>query len=203
MSTILRKRALVLSYITLGYNIIEGIIAILSGLAAGSSALIGFGADSFVESLSGSVMIWRFSKHGNLSHEEEEKLEKKAIQLVSYAFFILAAYVLYESIKKLYLQETPEKSFIGIILAAVSLIVMPVLFYLKYQTGKSVKSKSLVADSKQTLACILLSAALLVGLGLNYLFGFWYADPLAGIVIAGFLLKEGYTTYKEQELCEC
>lgn len=198
-----KKRALQLSYFTVGYNILEGIVSIGSGLAAGSSALIGFGTDSFVESLSGSVMIWRFRKHGNITHEEEERVEKRAIQLISYAFFILGAYVLYESAKKLYLQEPPEKSMIGIVIAIISIIVMPALFYLKYKTGKSIKSRSLVADSKQTLGCIMLSFALLIGLGLNYLFGFWQADPLAGLIIAGFLLKEGYQTHKEKELCEC
>ncbi len=198
-----KKRALMLSYFTVGYNIIEGVVSIVTGLATGSSALIGFGTDSFVESLSGGVMIWRFRKHGEMSHEEEERIEKRAIQLVSYAFFVLGAYVLYESAKTLYLQEPPEKSVIGIIIAVASIIVMPALFYLKYKAGKSIKSRSLVADSKQTLACVMLSFALLIGLGVNYLFGFWQADPLAGLVIGGFLIREGYKTYKEKELCEC
>lgn len=199
----LHKRALNLSYFTVGYNALEGAISTATGIVTGSSALIGFGTDSFVESLSGSVMIWRFRKHGNMTQEEEERIEKRAIQLVTYAFFILGIYVLYESAKKLYLQEPSEKSLIGIIIAIASIIVMPALFYFKYQTGKSIKSKSLVADSKQTLGCIMLSFALLIGLGLNYFLGVWWADPLAGVVIAGFLLKEGYHTLREQELCEC
>ena len=198
-----KKRALQLSYFTVGYNVLEGIVSILSGLAAGSSALIGFGTDSFVESLSGSVMIWRFRKHGGMTHEEEERIERKAIQFVAYSLFVLGAYVFYESAKKLYLQDPPEKSLIGIIIAIVSIIVMPALFYLKYQTGKSMKSRSLVADSKQTLACVMLSFALLIGLGVNYLFGFWQADPIVGIIIAGFLIREGYKAHKEKELCEC
>jgi cation diffusion facilitator family transporter len=200
MST--NKKALQLSYFTVGYNLIEGVVSIASGLIAGSSALIGFGTDSFVESLSGSVMIWRFRKGNDLSHEESEKVEQKAVTLVSYTFFILGAYVLYESGKSFYLQEPPEKSLIGIIIAVASLIVMPILTYMKFKTGKELKSRSLVADSKQTLACVILSVVLLIGLGLNYFFGLWGADPLAGIVIAGFLFKEGYHTYKEKELCE-
>lgn len=121
--------------------------------------------------------------------------------MVAYTFFILGAYVLYESIKKLILQEIPEKSLLGIIIAIVSMIVMPILFYMKYETGKTISSRSLMADSKQTLACMFLSVALLIGLGLNYLFGIWQADPIAGLVIVIFLIKEGYETWKEKEVC--
>jgi cation diffusion facilitator family transporter len=203
MNSSLHKRALFLSYFTVGYNILEGVISILVGLLAGSIALVGFGSDSFVESLSGGVMIWRFRKHGKISEEEEERIEKKATRFVAITFFILGAYVFYESIKKLYLQEKPEPSIIGIFIAIASIIVMPVLFYLKYRTGKELKSKSLVADSKQTLACLFMSVSLLIGLCLNYLYGFWQADPFVGLLIMIFLIKEGYTTFKEGELCNC
>ena len=203
MDSRLHKRALSLSYFTVGYNISEGIVSILAGLLAGSIALVGFGLDSFVESLSGSVMIWRLRKHGKISEEEEEKVEKKAVRFVAYTFFILGAYVFYESIEKLYVHEIPDPSLLGIIIAIVSIIVMPILFYMKYQTGKSIRSISLVADSKETLACVFLSGALLVGLGLNYLYGLWQADPIVGLVIVTYLVKEGYTTLKEGELCSC
>jgi cation diffusion facilitator family transporter len=199
----LHKKALSLSYFTVGYNISEGVVSILAGLLAGSIALVGFGLDSFVESLSGGVMIWRLRKHGKISEEEEEKVEKRAVRFVAYTFFILGAYVFYESIEKLYGHEIPDPSLLGIIIAVVSIIVMPILFYVKYQTGKSMGSKSLVADSKETLACVFLSGALLVGLGLNYLYGFWQADPIVGLVIVIYLVKEGYTTLKEGELCSC
>jgi cation diffusion facilitator family transporter len=199
----LHKKALSLSYFTVGYNILEGIVSIFAGLLAGSIALIGFGLDSFVESSSGSVMIWRFRKHGKISEEEEEKVEKKAIRFIAYTFLILGAYVLYESVKKLYFHEIPDPSLLGIIIAIVSIIVMPVLFYMKYQTGKSINSRSLVADSKQTLTCVFLSVALLIGLGLNYLYGLWQADPIVGLVIVIFLIKEGYSTLKEEKLCSC
>jgi divalent metal cation (Fe/Co/Zn/Cd) transporter len=188
----LHKKALWLSYFTVGYNILEGILSILAGSLAGSIALIGFGLDSFVESMSGSVMIWRFRKFGKLSEEEEEKIEKKATRLIGYSFFILGIYVLYESGKKLFLQEIPNPSLFGIIIAIASLIVMPILFYLKYQTGKAIGSRSLIADSKETLACVFLSVALLTGLLLNYLYGLWQADPIVGLVIVIFLIKEGY-----------
>jgi cation diffusion facilitator family transporter len=197
MSTNLHKRALALSYFTVGYNIAEGIASIAAGFWAGSIALVGFGLDSFIESMSGSIMIWRFRKHGKLSAEEEEKIEKKAVKLVAITFFILGGYVLFESVKKLLLREIPDPSIIGIIIAIISIIVMPILFYLKYKTGKQIKSRSLIADSKETLACMLLSAALLVGLGLNYLYGFWRADPIVGLIIVVYLIKEGYSTLKE------
>ncbi len=193
----LHKKALSLSYFTVGYNISEGIVSVFAGLLAGSIALVGFGLDSFVESLSGMVMVWRFRKHGKISKEEEEKVEAIATRLVGYSFFVLAAYLFYESLKKLYLGEIPEPSILGIIIAVVSLVVMPVLFYVKYQTARSINSKSLTADAKETLACIFLSVALLLGLGLNYSYGFWQADPIVGFVIVVFLIREGYAVMKE------
>ena len=202
MDSRLHEKALALSYFTVGYNVLEGLVSIFAGILAGSIALVGFGLDSFVESLSGSVMIWRLRKYGKIS-EEEEEVERKAIRFVAYTFFILGAYVLYESIRKLYFREIPDPSLLGIIIAIISTIVMPILFYMKYQIGKSIHSKSLVADSKETLACVFLSVALLIGLGLNYAYGFWQADPLVGLVIVVYLVKEGYNTFKEEELCSC
>lgn len=187
----LHKKALYLSIFTVAYNFLEGIVSIAAGAAAGSIALIGFGLDSFVESLSGGIMIWRFRGSGELSKEEEERREARALKLVGYTFFVLGAYVAYECLKKLILREPSEPSLIGIIIAVVSLIVMPVVFYMKYKLGKSVGSRGLVADSKQTLACSYLSLSLLAGLGLNYLYGIWWADPAAGLVIVAFLFKEG------------
>ena len=191
------KRALYLSLFTVVYNLLEGVISIVAGALSGSIALTGFGLDSFVESLSGGIMIWRFRGLGNLSHEDEERMEAKAAKLVAYTFFILGVYVLYESFKKLILQEIPEPSIFGIIIAVVSLMVMPVLFFMKYRIGKSIDSRSLVADSKQTLACCFMSIALLLGLGLNYIYGIWWADPVAGLIIVVFLMREGYEILKE------
>jgi divalent metal cation (Fe/Co/Zn/Cd) transporter len=203
MESNLHKKALILSYITVGYNIAECLISIFAGVMAGSIALIGFGLDSLVESLSGSVMIWRFRRHGKISEEEEEELEKRAARMISVTFFILGAYVLYESAKKLIVHEIPHPSLLGIVIALVSMITMPILFYLKYRIGKKIGSRSLVADSKQTLACMFLSIALLIGLGLNYLFGIWQADPIVALLIVVFLFKEGYETWKEEEICSC
>ena len=196
----LSRKALLLSYFTVGYNVLEGVVSIIAGAFAGSIALIGFGLDSFMESLSGGVLIWRFRKHGKLSEEEEKGVEKKATKLVGYTFFILAIYVLYESINKLVSKEIPDTSLFGIIIAILSLIVMPILFYQKYQTGKALGSRSLVADSKETLACMFMSVALLIGLGANYVFGFWQADPIAGLIIVIFLGWEGYKTLTEEDV---
>ena len=195
------RYALHLSYFTVAYNFIEGIVSILAGLLSGSIALIGFGLDSFIESLSGSVMIWRFYESRHFSDEEHERREKIAIKLVSYSFFVFGAYVLYESLKKLYLLEAPEPSIFGIIIALVSIIIMPILYYQKQKVGKNIASNSLLADSKQTLACVFLSVALLLGLLLYYLYGIWCADPIVGLFIVIFLFKEGYNTYKEETLC--
>jgi divalent metal cation (Fe/Co/Zn/Cd) transporter len=201
--TNLRRRALHLAYFTIAYNVVECVLALLAGAWAGSIALVGFGLDSLVESLSGGVMIYRFARHATLSPAEEERRERRAVKIVGYTFFILAAYVLYESLEKLIFQEPPAPSLLGILIALASMIIMPALFYLKYQTGKSLGSASLMADSKQTLACAMLSVALLVGLGLNYWFGIWQADPGIGLVIAALLIREGYHALKDKKLCSC
>ncbi|HML95576.1 MAG TPA: cation transporter [Thermodesulfobacteriota bacterium] len=198
----LHKKALYLSVFTVAYNFLEGIVSIAAGAAAGSMALVGFGLDSFVESLSGGVMIWRFGGRGALSEEEEERREARAVRLVGYTFFVLGAYVAYECLKKLILREPPEPSLVGIVIAVISLVVMPALFYVKYRLGKSVGSRGLVADSRQTLACCYLSLSLLAGLGLNYLYGIWWADPAAGLVIVAFLFREGLEAVRgEYEGC--
>ena len=199
----LRRKALYLAYFTIAYNVVECALALVAGARAGSIALVGFGLDSLVESLSGGVMIYRFARHATLSPAEEERLERRAVKIVGYTFFILAAYVLYESLEKLIFQEPPAPSLLGLCIALASIIVMPGLFVLKYRTGKSLGSASLMADSKQTLACAMLSVALLIGLGLNYWFGIWQADPGIGLVIAALLFREGYQALKTEKLCSC
>ncbi|NLW93040.1 MAG: cation transporter [Chlamydiae bacterium] len=187
----LRRKALLLSYLTVGYNLLEGIVSVLAGAAAGSVALVGFGLDSAVESLSGCVMIWRLRRAAAGGGEEEERVERKALRLIGATFFILAAYVLYESGASLLSGEAAGRTVLGVIIAAVSLVTMPALFWAKRRLGVKMGMGSLVADSKETLACAFLSAALLAGLGLNYLWGLWWADPAAGLVIAAFLVREG------------
>ena len=193
----LYRKGLWLEYFTIAYNILEAAASIIFGAMAGSIALIGFGLDSIVESLSGGVLIWRLRQHGKISAEAEERLEKRATRFVAITFFILGAYILFESVKKLVLTEIPEPSLAGIVIAAVSIVVMPLLMWQKYKTGKAIGSRALVADSKETLACAFLSVALLLGLGANYLFGFWQADPIVGLLIVAFLFREGVEGWKE------
>ena len=193
-----KKRALLLSYITVIYNMVEGILSIFAGYLAGSSALIGFALDSFVESLSGIIMIWRFSGNKNgIDNEKEEKMEERAELFVGITFFILGSYVLYEAIEKLIHKSPVEPSLLGIIIAVASIIFMPILFFLKYKTGKIIGSKALIADSKETLACTFLSFVLLFGLLMNSLFSISQADSIAAIIIVIYLFKEGYSTIRE------
>lgn len=195
------KLGLILSYITVGYNVVEGIVSVIVGSLTGSVALVGFGLDSFIESLSGSVMIWRLGKHGKMTEEEEEAVEAKAATLVGITFFILAAYIGYEAVMKFISREAPEASLIGIVIAALSLLVMPTLTYMKYKTGKAINSPSLVADSKQTLVCVLMSVTLLITVTVNYFFPLWWLDPAAGLVFVIILAREGYMAIKYKDLC--
>jgi len=193
----LYRKGLVLEYITVGYNVLEAVVSICFGAVAGSIALVGFGLDSIVESLSGLILIWRLRQHGKISKEKEEKIEKRASRFVAITFFILGIYVFGESVRRLAEIEAPAPSLPGILIAVISLVVMPVLTVQKYQTGRQINSRALVADSKETLACAFLSLALLIGLGANYLFGFWQADPIVGLIIVIFLFREGWKTWEE------
>ena len=197
--TRLVKRGLYLEYINVTYNILEAVAAIVFGSISNSIALMGFGLDSVVESLSGLVLIWRLRQHGKISPELEEKIEHRATRFVAVTFFILGAYIAYESIDKLIFSEIPEPSVPGMVIAIVSLIAMPFMAWLKYKTGKQINSRALVADSKETIACAFLSVALLLGLGLNYLVGFWQADPIVGILIVIFLFREGWELWNEED----
>jgi cation diffusion facilitator family transporter len=191
------KKALLSEYFTVVWNVIEGIVAIAAGVVAGSIALVGFGLDSYIEVASGLVLIWRLRKHGFRDEDEEEAAERKAILFVGATFFLLAVYVIYESGKKLYFQEQPEESLVGIILAIVSLIVMPFLALYKKKIATEIQSRALRADALETLACSYLSLTLLLGLGANALFGWWWADPVAALAMVYFLVKEGTEAIRE------
>ncbi len=195
----LYKKGLNLEYFTVAYNIVEAGLSILFGSLANSIALVGFGLDSIVESLSGIILIWRLRQHGKIPEEEEERIERRSQKFVALTFFILGLYILFQSVKKLVFEESPDPSLPGIIIAVVSLIVMPVLSVQKHKTGKQIQSEALIADSKETLACSFLSLALLLGLGLNYLFGLWQADAIAGLIIVLFLMREGLEIWKESK----
>jgi divalent metal cation (Fe/Co/Zn/Cd) transporter len=188
------RRGLLLEYLTVGWNVIEGLVAIGAGIASGSIALIAFGADSVVETISGVVLIWRLraEERGGLDEAEVERVEGRAERLVGVSFLILAVYVAFEAARTLLTAEAPDASPIGIILTAVSIAVMLWLAREKLLTGRALGSRALIADSKQTRACWYLSAVTLAGLGLNALLGWWWADPVAALAIAVLLVREGW-----------
>jgi divalent metal cation (Fe/Co/Zn/Cd) transporter len=185
------KRALGLEYFTVGYNVLEAVASIVAGGFANSIALVGFGLDSVVESLSGLILIWRLRVHGSIPAGEEERIEKRATRFVGGSFLALAAYVLFESVKKIITGETSDPSLPGIIIAVLSLVIMPVLGYKKFRLGKELGLASLVADSKETFVCATLSVALFAGLTARYFLDFPLADPIVGLVIVAYLVKEG------------
>ena len=201
MSSDPERRALRLSYFTVAYNVVEGLASVAAGGVAGSAALVGFGLDSFVESLSGGIMVWRFRTRR--PHADAERAEHRAVRLVGYTFFVLGAYVLLDAARKLWLGEHPEGSAVGIAITLVSLVVMPLLYVAKRRTARRIGSRSLAADSKQTLACMGMSAGVLLGLVLNRAFGLWQADPVVGIMIALLLFREGREALREGTLCCC
>jgi len=194
------QRAIRLEYFTVFYNLLEGMVSLVLGGLASSVALIGFGLDSFVESFSGLVVLWRFRGEAR-GLIDGTRLESRAILYVGWSFFLLSGYILFESTQKLWLQLKPDPSPLGILLAVVSLIVMPVLARRKYRVGKVLRSQSMVGDSKQTLACSFLSLALLLGLTVNARLGWWWADPLAALLMVPWLIKEGKEALKGESCC--
>jgi divalent metal cation (Fe/Co/Zn/Cd) transporter len=183
------RQARRLEYFTVGWNVIEGLVAVVVGLVAGSVSLVGFGIDSFIEVTSGSVLLWRMSVDAN--GQDRDRNEKRALKAVGICFLALAAYIAYESVTDLWLNRSPEQSIPGIILACVSLVVMPLLSRAKRRVGQSLGSAAMYADAKQTEFCTYLSAILLVGLLLNALLGLWWADAAAGLVMVPIIAKEG------------
>jgi divalent metal cation (Fe/Co/Zn/Cd) transporter len=177
------------------YNLVECVIAVAAGLAAGSVALVGFGLDSLVEVSSGLIILWQFG------HHLPESRERTAQRLMALSFFALAAYVTVESARALIGGADPDPSPVGIALAITSLIVMPFLSFAQRRTGRALGSAAVVADSTQTLLCTYLSAVLLAGLVLNATLGWGWADPLAALVIAGVAVKEGREAWRGEGCC--
>jgi divalent metal cation (Fe/Co/Zn/Cd) transporter len=191
----LGRRAQLLAGVSVTYNVIEAIIAVSAGIAAGSVALIGFGLDSVVEVSSGLVILWQFR------HRLPESREQQALRLMAFSFFALAAYVTFESVRALFFGGEPEASPVGIVLAIASLIIMPFLSWAQRRTGRALGSNAVVADSTQTLLCTYLSAVLLVGLVLNATLGWGWADPIAGLIIAAVAVREGVEAWKGEGCC--
>jgi divalent metal cation (Fe/Co/Zn/Cd) transporter len=188
------RRGRRLEYLTIGWNSLEAVIAVGAGLFAGSVALVGFGFDSVIEVSSGAILLWRLS-----GSDERETL---ALRLVGLSFLALAAYVAFDAAKSLWFRESPEESYTGIALAALSLIVMPILARAKRRVAASLNSRALQADSRQTDICAYLSAILLAGLGLNALFGWWWADPFAALLMIPIIAKEGLEALRGEACCD-
>ena len=192
--------ALRLELFGVGWNVVETGIGIAAGIAAGSVALLGFGLDSVVEASSGSVVLWRLISERRGSRSVEEA-EERAVRLLAFAFGALAIYVAIHSTVNLVTRAHPEESMVGIVLASVSLVVMPVLAWRKKLAAKALDSRSLDADAKQTILCAYLSFFLLVGLVANAALGWWWADPVAGLAIAALAADEARELWKTKELC--
>ena len=178
-----------LEYFTIAYNSLEGLISIIAGIVAGSVSLIGFGLDSVIEVTSGAALLWRL--HHDLNQSRREQVERTTLRIVGACFVALAVYVLWESGSALIYHESPERSIPGIVIAAISVVVMPILAKAKRRVASGIGSGAMKADSRQTVFCTYLSAILLAGLLLNALFGWWWADPLAGLVMVPLIAKEG------------
>lgn len=198
-AVVLRGRRL--EYFTIAWNALEGLVAVVAGAIAGSISLVGFGIDSFVEVTSGSVLLWRMSVDAELHRRELN--ERRALRIVGVCFLLLAAYIAYESATDLWSRRAPEHSIPGIVLACVSLIVMPLLSRAKRKVGRALGSAAMHADAKQTEFCTYLSAILLAGLLLNALFGLWWADPVAALIMVPIIATEGIEGLQSKACNEC
>lgn len=194
------RRGRALEYLTIGWNLLEGVIAVGSGLLAGSISLIGFGIDSFIECLSGAALLWRLHLDDPVRRERAEAV---ALKLVGVSFLLLAAYVGFDAVKSLVTREPPEASYVGIVIAALSLIVMPLVARAKRHVAAQLNSRAMKADSRQTDLCAYLSAVLLGGLLLNALFGWWWADPSAALVMVPIIAKEGVEALRGETCDDC
>jgi divalent metal cation (Fe/Co/Zn/Cd) transporter len=192
-----------LEYFTIAWNTLEGLVAVLAGAVAGSISLVGFGIDSFIEVTSGVTLLWRMSVDADVHRRERN--ERLALRIVGVCFVALAAYIGYEAIADLIGTKEPAASLAGIILAIVSLIVMPLLSRAKRRVGAALGSAAMHADAKQTEFCTYLSAILLAGLVVNRIFGLWWADPVAALIMVPIIAKEGYDGLqgKPCESCHC
>ncbi len=197
------KHTLRLEYLTVGWNIVEGIVAVTAALAAGSVALLAFGIDSFVECASGAILIWRLRAEKTAKDAAAiERLDRRAHQLVGWSLFALAGWVVFDASQALYTREHPEPSVVGMSLLALSIVVMYWLAKAKRRAAAALKSRALEADSFQTTACFWLSIVGLAGVGLNAAFGFWWADPVAALGIAVLLVKEGRQGLRGESCCD-
>jgi divalent metal cation (Fe/Co/Zn/Cd) transporter len=188
-----------LEYFTIAWNSLEGLVGVIAGLVAGSISLIGFGLDSFIEVTSGATLLWRMSVDADV--ERRERNEKLSLKIVGVCFIALAAYIAYEAVSDLIAREAPAHSIPGIVLACASLIVMPILSRAKKKVGSDLGSLAMHADARQTDFCVYLSVILLAGLVLNPTLGWWWADPIAALIMVPLVAKEGLDGVKNQACC--
>lgn len=208
MATVVRSsreelvhRGRLLEWFTIFYNCLEGLISIVAGVVAGSVSLVGFGLDSAIEVTSGAALLWRL--HQDYNPARREHVERLTLRIVGGCFALLAAYLVVDSGATLLRREAPERSIPGIVIAALSLVVMPLLARAKRHVAAGINSGALRADARQTDFCTYLSAILLVGLLLNALLGWWWADPAAALVMAPIIAREGYEGLKGKAACAC
>jgi divalent metal cation (Fe/Co/Zn/Cd) transporter len=195
------RRGRRLEYFTIAWNGLEGLVAVVAGAIAGSISLVGFGIDSFIEVTSGSVLLWRMSVDADVHRRDRN--ERRALQIVGVCFLCLAAYIAYESATDLWFMRAPEHSIPGIVLACVSLVVMPLLSRAKRRVGRALGSAAMNADAKQTEFCTYLSAVLLAGLLLNAIFGLWWADPVTALIMVPIIAKEGIESVQGKACDDC
>jgi divalent metal cation (Fe/Co/Zn/Cd) transporter len=194
------RRGSRLEWVTIAYNSLEALVAVLAGWIAGSIALLGFGFDSVIEVTSGAALLWRL--RADLDPARRHRAERVSLRIVGICFLLLAAYVTYESLEVLLRGAAPERSVAGIVLAAVSVVVMPLLARAKRQVAARIESRAMRADARQTDFCMYLSAILLAGLGLNAALGWWWADPAAALIMVPIIAREGWSAFGGSD-CRC
>jgi divalent metal cation (Fe/Co/Zn/Cd) transporter len=194
------RRGQRLEYFTIAYNSAEGLVSIVAGIVAGSVSLIGFGLDSLIEVTSGAALLWRL--HHDLNASRREQVERTTLKIIGWCFVALAAYIVYESGSTLIRYEAPQRSIPGIVVAAASVVVMPLLAKAKRRVAAGIGSRAMDADSRQADFCTYLSAILLGGLLLNALLGWWWADPVAGLVMVPIIAIEGVDGIRGKACCD-
>lgn len=189
-----------LEYFTIIWNLLEGLVSLVAGLFSGSISLVGFGVDSFIEVASGSIVLWRMSVDHNIDRREHN--ERLALKLVGFSFIGLSCYLIFQAIMRFHDQTGPRHSIPGVVIACLSLLVMPLLSRAKRKIASGLKSSAMKADARQTDFCAYLSAILLAGLLLNFLFGWWWADPVAALIMASIIGNEGVNASLGKNCCE-
>ena len=197
--TALVQRGLALNYLTIGYNVLEAIVALGAGFVAGSVALVGFGLDSVIEVTASGAAQWRL--RADLDAARRERVERTTLRIIGWSFLALAAYVVYDSANALLRREPPERSVVGLVLLALSAVVMPVLARAKRRVARAMTSRALEADAMQTSLCAYLSVIALAGVALNAALGWWWADPVAAFAMTPIIAREGLEGLRGESQC--